>query len=91
MIDIDSIEQYDSEKVLNFNNAVQVIEKLKSERKTVGLCHGGFDLLHPGHVKHFESAKKQCDVLFVSITSDQFVTSRKGTGRPVYTDKLRAL
>jgi histidinol-phosphate phosphatase family protein len=41
-------------------------------------------------MKHFESAKNLCDVLFVSITSDRFVTSRKGSDRPVFTDKLRA-
>jgi len=90
MLKIDSIDLYDSEKILKIEDAAKLIEKLKSEGKTVGLCHGGFDLLHPGHVKHFESAKKLCDILFVSITSDEFVTVRKGDGRPIYTDKLRA-
>lgn len=66
------------------------IHGLKKQGKTVGLCHGGFDLLHPGHVKHFESAKKLCDVLIVSVTSDRFVEGRKGAGRPIYPDKLRA-
>ena len=46
--------------------------------------------MHPGHVKHFECAKDLCDILFVSVTSDKFVMSRKGSGRPIYTDKLRA-
>lgn len=54
------------------------------------MCHGGFDLIHPGHIIHFESAKKLCDVLFVSITSDKFVSINKGGGRPIYTDTLRA-
>ena len=90
MIKIDSIDLYKSEKILNIEDAAKLIEKLKAEGKTAGLCHGGFDLMHPGHVKHFESAKKLCDILFVSITSDEFVTLRKGDGRPVYPDKLRA-
>lgn len=90
MIKVDSIESYTSENILKIEAAADLIEKLKSQGKRVGLCHGGFDLMHPGHVKHFESAKKLCDILFVSITSDEFVTTRKGNGRPVYTDKLRA-
>ncbi|MFC1686784.1 adenylyltransferase/cytidyltransferase family protein [Nanoarchaeota archaeon] len=90
MFQVNSIDLYKSEKILNFNNAIDLISQLKSQSKTVGLCHGGFDLVHPGHVKHFESAKKECDILIVSITADQFVTSRKGSGRPIYTDKLRA-
>lgn len=90
MLKVDSIGLYDSEKILNIDEAAKLIEKLKTQGKTVGLCHGGFDLLHPGHVKHFESAKKLCDILFVSITSDEFVTIRKGDGRPIYPDKLRA-
>lgn len=90
MLLINSIDCYKSEKVLGFGEAIKLIEKLKLENKTVGLCHGGFDLTHPGHVKHFESAKELCNFLFVSITSDKFVTCRKGSGRPIYNDKLRA-
>lgn len=90
MLKINSIGQYQSNKIIDFNQVISLIQKFKLNGKTVGLCHGGFDLLHPGHVKHFESAKKLCGVLIVSITSDQFVTSRKGYGRPIYTDQLRA-
>ncbi|MCB9358485.1 HAD-IIIA family hydrolase [Candidatus Woesearchaeota archaeon] len=90
MIQIDNLNEFTSENILSPSNASKLIDDLKSSGKKVGLCHGGFDLLHPGHVKHFESARKICDILFVSITSDQFVTSRKGQGRPIYTDKLRA-
>lgn len=87
---IDSVDEYNSSKVLDFDSAANKIAELKSENKTVGLCHGGFDLLHPGHTKHFESAKKLCDILFVSITSDRFVSELKGNGRPIFPDKLRA-
>ncbi len=90
MLKIDSIDSYHSDRILSFNRAIDLVSKLKSQGKTIGLCHGGFDLLHPGHVKHFESAKKLCDILLVSVTSDKFVKSRKGSGRPIYPDKLRA-
>jgi len=82
--------KFKSEKILSFNNSVKKIQELKKQGKTIGLCHGGFDLLHPGQMIHLESAKKLCDILFVSITADKFVTTRKGSGRPVFPDELRA-
>ena len=89
MLKINSPELYKSEKIVSYDKAIALIAGFKSKNKKVGLCHGGFDLLHPGHVRHFESAKQLCDVLFVSITSDKFVSSIKGANRPIYTDKLR--
>ncbi|MBN2052406.1 HAD-IIIA family hydrolase [Candidatus Woesearchaeota archaeon] len=84
------LKQFSSKKILSYSDAIKKIALLKKQGKKVGLCHGGFDLLHPGHMKHFEAAKKLCDVLFISITSDEFVTSRKGSGRPVFNENLRA-
>ena len=52
------------------------------------MCHGVFDLLHIGHILHFEEAKKKGDVLIVSITGDKFVN--KGPNRPMFTDLHRA-
>lgn len=79
-----------SEKIISLAEATGKISELKKQNKTAGLCHGGFDLLHPGHIKHLESAKKLCDALFVSVTSDRHVASRKGSGRPIFPEKLRA-
>ncbi|UCE73353.1 MAG: adenylyltransferase/cytidyltransferase family protein, partial [Methanomassiliicoccales archaeon] len=50
-------------------------------------CHGCFDLLHPGHIRHFEAAKKMGDILVVTVTPDKFV--EKGPGRPVFNQDLR--
>ena len=90
MLNVDSLASFTSRKILTFKETERLISKFKKEDKKVGLCYGGFDLLHPGHIKHFESAKKLCDVLFVSITSDNYVSKRKNSGRPIFTDKLRA-
>ena len=46
------------------------------------LCHGCFDLLHVGHVRHLQAAKAMGDWLVVSITADAFVN--KGPGRPIH-------
>ena len=51
------------------------------------LCHGVFDLLHIGHIKHLKKAKQQGDILLVTITPDKFVN--KGPGRPVFNEFLR--
>ncbi len=62
-------------------------QKIKSEGKTIALCHGVFDLVHPGHIIHLEQAKEMADVLVVSITAAQYV--RKGPGRPYFDDETR--
>lgn len=49
------------------------------------LCHGVWDLLHPGHVHHLEQAKKLGDVLMVSVVADAFITKRT----PIYTQEER--
>jgi len=63
------------------------VKSLRKKKKTIGLCHGVFDILHYGHIKHFEAAKKNCDYLFVSITSDQYIN--KGPGRPIHSNSER--
>lgn len=75
-------------KIKTLEDLADIVQSLKSKGKTVAQCHGTFDLMHLGHIKHFEAAKKIADVLIVTITQDQYVN--KGPGRPVFTDKLRA-
>lgn len=57
--------------------------------KTVGMCHGTFDIVHPGHVRHLMYAKEHCDILIASITADQHVT--KAHFRPYVSEQLRAI
>lgn len=65
----------------------QIRPKLKKEQKTIALCHGVFDLIHPGHIIHLQQAKQMADILVVSITAAEFV--RKGPGRPYFNDEMR--
>ena len=74
-------------KIVSIDELAVIVGKLKSEGKSVAQCHGCFDLLHLGHIKHFESAKKMADVVVVTITPDRFVN--KGPGRPVFNENLR--
>ena len=66
----------------------QIIKKLKSEGKKVVLCHGCFDLMHPGHIKYFQAARNMGDILVVTLTPDIYID--KGPGRPVFNQDLRA-
>ncbi len=58
-------------------------KKIRKQNKKIVLCHGVFDLLHTGHIDHFNEAKKlsKADILVVSITKDEFVN--KGINRPI--------
>ncbi len=76
------------EKIVSLDELAVIAERLRSQGKSVALCHGVFDLLHPGHFKHFEAAKKMADALFVTLTRDAFVN--KGPGRPAFPEMLRA-
>jgi rfaE bifunctional protein nucleotidyltransferase chain/domain len=75
-------------KILELDELSVKLEHLKKEKLKVVMCHGVFDLLHIGHIRHFEEARKFGDVLVVTLTPDQFVN--KGTNRPAFTGMLRA-
>jgi cytidyltransferase-like protein len=61
----------------------------KQKNKKIGLCHGCFDIVHWGHILHFASSKRKCDILIVTVTADKYVN--KGPGRPIFSDKKRAI
>lgn len=77
-----------SYKIKTINDLAEIVAQLKREKKKIVLCHGVFDLLHPGHIKHFESAKQKGDILVVTVTKDEYVN--KGPGRPIFNQTLRA-
>ena len=75
-------------KIDSLENLKKISLSLKKKSKKIVLCHGVFDLLHIGHIKHLKKAKECGDKLFVTITSDRFVN--KGPGKPVFSQNLRA-
>ena len=58
------------------------IKILKKQNKKIGLIHGVFDVIHYGHIKYFEEAKKKVDYLIVSVTRNKYVN--KGPGKPIF-------
>lgn len=78
----------DRVKILDLEKLATLVLLLKSKGKKIVHCHGCFDLMHPGHIKYFQAAKKMGDILVVTVSPDRYVD--KGPGRPVYNQELRA-
>ena len=78
----------DSEKVIPLDRLQQRIADLRQAGKRVVLAHGCFDLLHIGHIRYLEAARRFGDALFVTISPDRFVD--KGPNRPAFSEQLRA-
>ena len=74
-------------KIVSIKTLASITSKLKAKGKKVVLCHGVFDLLHVGHIKHLKKAKGLGNKLVVTITSDRYVN--KGPNRPVFNQNLR--
>jgi len=75
-------------KILELEQMATRIAGYKKQGRKVVLCHGCFDLMHPGHIKYFQAARQMGDVLAVTLTPDRYVD--KGPGRPVFGETLRA-
>ena len=76
------------DKIKSLVDLAASVRTLRGLGKVIVQAHGVFDLMHPGHIRHLESARRQGDVLVVTITPDKFVN--KGPGRPVFSQQLRA-
>ena len=74
-------------KIFSLKDLSKKISIFKKKGKKVVHCHGVFDILHAGHIKHFNSAKKFGDILVVSVTQDRFVN--KGPNRPIFPVDIR--
>src|SRR3989344_3101733 len=77
-------------KILNIKEAISISKKIQIDGKTIVLAGGCFDILHVGHIKFLEQAKKTGDFLFVLLESDESVRNLKGKNRPVNNQNDRA-
>jgi rfaE bifunctional protein kinase chain/domain len=75
-------------KIISLDDLAQKIDIAKKNSQKVIMCHGVFDLLHLGHMRHFEQAKEHGDVLIVTVTPDRYVN--KGAHRPIFPEIMRA-
>lgn len=75
-------------KIIALEDLRSLCKTARNQGKRIVHCHGVFDLLHVGHLRHFKAAKSSGDVLVVSLTADEFVN--KGPGRPAFPSELRS-
>jgi rfaE bifunctional protein nucleotidyltransferase chain/domain len=77
-------------KVLSREQLRERVAQWRHGGDKIILANGGFDLLHVGHVRYLQAAKKLGGKLVVAINSDESVRSLKGTGRPLMPADERA-
>jgi rfaE bifunctional protein kinase chain/domain len=82
------MEKLTKRKILLLEDLVKKVKALKQKGKVVVQSHGIFDLIHPGVIKHLDSAKEQGDILVVSVIKDKDV--KRGPVRPIFPEQLRA-
>lgn len=77
-------------RIIDLHEAEKLVKEFKTQGKTIVLAGGCFDVLHRGHLVYLENAKRQGDVLFVALESDETTQRLKGKTRPVNNQKVRA-
>ncbi len=75
------------DKIVSLEKLAEIVAEEKRKGRRVVHCHGVFDLMHIGHIRHFQQAKAMADLLIVTLTPDRFVN--KGPGRPAFQEDLR--
>ncbi|HSW44273.1 MAG TPA: PfkB family carbohydrate kinase [Phycisphaerae bacterium] len=77
-----------ADKIVNKSELLAQVAAARAAGQTIVHCHGCFDIVHPGHVRYLEFARRQGDLLIVSLTGDAQVA--KGDQRPYIPEELRA-
>ena len=77
-------------KIKTINELKDIAEKLKNHNKKIITTNGVFDIIHIGHIRYLQEAKKLGDVLIIGINSDTSVKRIKGQERPINNENDRA-
>ncbi len=78
------------EKIVPLDVLCGMLDAARTRGKSIVLANGIFDLLHVGHVRYLEAAKREGDILIVAVNSDASARQLKGPGRPVMDERGRA-
>lgn len=70
-------------EVLEKEALVGRVAELRAQGKRIAFANGHFDMLHVGHLRYLEGAKKEGEVLVVGLNDDASVRRLKGAGRPI--------
>ena len=77
-------------KILSRESLVEILNTRRRIGDRIVLANGCFDLLHAGHVRYLEAARREGDVLVVAVNSDSSARGLKGPGRPILPQEARA-
>jgi D-glycero-beta-D-manno-heptose 1-phosphate adenylyltransferase len=77
-------------KILPRPRLLEAAAGARADGKAIVFANGAFDLLHVGHVRYLEAARREGDWLVVAINSDGSVARAKGPGRPILPETERA-
>lgn len=83
--------QHYKDKLVAINEAQQIVAQWKSNDLSIVFTNGCFDLLHPGHIRLLDQARRLGDRLIVGLNSDASVKRLKGKNRPINDEQSRAL
>jgi rfaE bifunctional protein nucleotidyltransferase chain/domain len=87
--DAETAGQFEAhQKVKTIEELGDVARSAQARGLKVALCHGVFDVVHLGHIRHIQAARSEGDVVMVTITADRHVN--KGPGRPIFPEGMRA-
>jgi rfaE bifunctional protein nucleotidyltransferase chain/domain len=75
--------------ILQAQDIVAIVKKLRQEKKRIVLTQGSFDLVHIGHARYCDRARDYGDALIVGVDSDEKVRQRKGPNRPIVPEDER--
>jgi rfaE bifunctional protein nucleotidyltransferase chain/domain len=79
-----------AQKILERNTLKERVDSLRLEGKVVVFTNGCFDLIHIGHIRLLQKARKRGDCLVVAVNSDRSVRQIKGPDHPKIPEKERA-
>jgi rfaE bifunctional protein kinase chain/domain len=82
-------KEYEYRRKIKTREALRALIGPFPRDKKVIMCHGTFDLVHPGHIRHLLYAKSKADVLVASLTGDAWI--QKSDFRPFVPQDLRAM
>ena len=77
-------------KIISLQSLKKKLIALRRQGKTIAFTNGCFDLMHLGHVKYLQAAKKNNRILIVGLNSDQSIRLIKDPTRPICSQESRA-
>ncbi|HUD87079.1 MAG TPA: PfkB family carbohydrate kinase, partial [Xanthobacteraceae bacterium] len=85
---MESLGNHYKHKIKSAEEVARLVGERPRQHKVI-MCHGVFDVVHPGHLRHLLYAKSKADILVASLTADRHIA--KGQYRPHVPQELRAI